>query len=80
MSKQHIHRVVKLIDVPLSIDEKIALARAPISVGILASTRIGSTATSAGCGERPSVPVLSRDQHRIVGTRARKLSDGSGGY
>lgn len=60
-------------------EERLRLIRAPISRGILATIGQGGIPgkTSAGNGERPSVPVLGR-RHQPVGTRARKLGDGVG--
>lgn len=65
----------------MSIDERIAIARAPITVGIL-GTLFSAHAPSlahAGHGRHPSTPVFSREG-RAVGTRAhvRQGSDWGG--
>lgn len=56
-------------DKPLTLDEKIALARAPISVGILATLgrNVYSGKSSGGCGgDGAKQPVLGRDD-RVTG-------------
>lgn len=62
----------------LTIDERIALARAPITVGILGTNfNVHSGHTHAGCGERPTTPMFN-EWGRRVGARAIRISDGCG--
>lgn len=64
----------------LTIEERIAIARAPITVGILGThynVHAFPPMAYAGCGERPSTPVFNQ-WGRAVGSRAIRTSDGLG--
>lgn len=65
------------LEPPMTFEQKRALLRMPITRGILAVKSWGGK-TSAGNGERPSVPVLGSDRQTRVGTRARQISSGPG--
>lgn len=63
---------------PLTVEERIAIARAPITVGILSTNyNIHCGHPYAGCGERPTTPVFN-EWGRVVGSRAIRTSDGCG--
>jgi hypothetical protein len=64
---------------PMSAEERLALLRMPITRGILATRSWGTTFAHAGNGERPALPVYGRAGAGIVGSRARRLSDGTNG-
>lgn len=68
-------------DKELTIDEKIRLARAPITVGILGELRERAATVQpiahAGAGRRPHTSVYN-DQGYRVGNQALRLGSGEG--
>lgn len=65
-------------DKELTHEERAAIARAPITRGILATNYSAHDVPGmahAGNGERPSAPVFGASG-RIVGTRAVRMSSG----
>lgn len=63
----------------LTTEEKLAIARAPITRGILATDYHTHAAgcAHAGHGERPSTPIYN-ERGRRVGSRAMCIGDGGG--
>lgn len=65
-------------DEQLTTEQRLAILRRPPTRGILASNSWGGTMAHGGSGERPSMPVYGKNRNMVVGSRAKRLSDGIG--